>query len=832
MVNSIVAISMTVLLPWAQQMIWQVQSFHIPKGFPATAANSVAMKSYRWQHGMIIPNYQSGTFISSIRDARKLASAPTSRINVANKNYDTNIDHANDGLLLKSIVRGMKSQNAGNNTLIDGDNGNRRSTTNSSSICAVESDDTDSGNAAADEEKYLHRKTQLATKLNPKSQVTEMSQPKQQQQLRQQQEEQSTVQCRIVASADGKIPQLMSDTVNANGMAMAMADKIDSIYSAIHNKQLKNIESFEDYRQHNISSIQMIKDSLSSSGFQLLSKRDMDLCKALNEGYILRLSIAPDLKDLDPNLYHEFYGNESNTNVDQTRSNDLLFNGKILVFRRGYGQEVTSGRLILPKLDYLQSSIVQRSAYNLVKEIEKIERNITQSLVAKYHDFQSAVQSTLDSWKIQMNSRLGDDRVKMQLEKGVYMIQNATKATGNSLNGTLKGDRKAINIKLKRYVGGEGRVRFVDSSTDEMDALSPFLVCEMDTDNQKDQEHDIEKDLQRGINAGVLACKYDMAMTSLQRDSNGLADDFTWNDYSTAKRPTHLLNRISIANLVNFFSKGGRRRLIKSLFAVSELVEPTYEEVVLVWRPLPKMPKVKKVILPPKFVYDIFEIFELEHKLPQPPEPEPIPDPPALEIRAFGQVPMANLFAVLPKTKLIFRPADALIFDLVNVFSFLAVVASQKFDSPKLDFIALVSVCVWFLRTFFRYSNKIARYDLLVNKFLTKSISHRNTGAFRYIVSESATQRARRATLMHDWLAEETLKGRSLQRDDIVDIGPREVMKRLNTENPICIDVNSALDDLVALDLIEFDDVGNLMKVKTGSDADKALLTIWKDILL
>lgn len=819
-----------VLTPWMLHLVLPVQAFSFPSGFPGG------------EYGMMVPNYRRKTFISKARTVRKQTSMFTVLMSYAENRYvgkkdqggegdgvslySTSRDHVGESEGATDAVRRVKNLNGSKNIVLDDENNDNDSEGMSREGVSATTVGGDCGDMVTTVGSDGHC---LETVLTPEVVTV-------QQQLQEENVQSTTVQCRIVASADGKIPQLLPKTTNMNAMALAVADKIDSIYNAVQNKQLKDIESLvEEYRQHNTTSIQMLKESLSNSGFQLLSKRDMDLCKALNEGYILRLSIAPDLKDLDPNLYYEFYGNQSvGEDTPKQSRNDLLFDGKILVFRRGYGQEVTSGRLILPKLDYLQSSIVQRSAYNVVKEIEKLERDITQSFVSKYHDFQSVIQSTLDSWKMQMSSRLGDDRVKMQLEKGVFLIQNATRATGNSLNGTLKGDRKAINIKLKRYVGGEGRVRFVDSSTDEMDALSPFLVCEMDVDNEneqgQDQAFDIEKDLQRGINAGVLACKYDMTMTSAQRDSIGPDDDFSWND-DTMKRPTHLLNRVSIANLVNFFSKGGRRRLIKSTFAVSELVEPTYEEVVLIWRPLPKTPKVKKVVLPPKFVYDIFEIFALEHKLPQPPEPARIPDPPSLEIRAFGQVPMANLFAVLPKTKLIFRPADALIFDLVNVFSFLAVVASQKFDSPKLDFIALVSVCVWFLRTFFRYSNKIARYDLLVNKFLTNRISHRNSGAFKYIVSESATQRARRATLVHYWLAEEISKGMNLRRDEIVQIGAREVMKRLDTENPICIDVNLAVDDLVALDLIEFDIEGKLVKVKTGSSAEKALLTIWKDIL-
>jgi len=51
----------------------------------------------------------------------------------------------------------------------------------------------------------------------------------------------------------------------------------------------------------------------------------------------------------------------------------------------------------------------------------------------------------------------------------------------------------------------------------------------------------------------------------------------------------------------------------------------------------------------------------------------------------------------------------------------LAVLASQKFHSPKLDLIK----------------------------------SHRDSGAAKHLASEAAVQRARRAAFVHEWLVEE-----------------------------------------------------------------------------
>jgi hypothetical protein len=197
---------------------------------------------------------------------------------------------------------------------------------------------------------------------------------------------------------------------------------------------------------------------------------------------------------------------------------------------------------------------------------------------------------------------------------------------------------------------------------------------------------------------------------------------------------------------------------------------------------------------------------------------------------------MANLLAVFPKTKLIFRPADAFIFDLVNITTFLAVLSSVKFDSPKLDLIALVSGVLWVLRTFFRYSNKLARYDLLVNKFLTSRISHRNSGAFRYVVAEASTQRGRRASLVHEWLVQyvgEQPIGTVLTRDHILRNGIFGINKNVRSKQPIQLDLNAALVDLVDLDLISFsnDESEILLEVKDGMKAKESLKKTWNDII-
>lgn len=240
--------------------------------------------------------------------------------------------------------------------------------------------------------------------------------------------------------------------------------------------------------------------------------------------------------------------------------------------------------------------------------------------------------------------------------------------------------------------------------------------------------------------------------------------------------------------------------------------------MVVVWRPLPPKPESQQVIRPPKFIYDFADMFDIEG-LPELPkleeeEEEEETARPALEIRAFAGVPMANLPAVLPKTKLVFRPADAFVFDLVSIFSFVLVLGSQRFDNPRLDLLALVSFVLWVFRTVFRYSNKLARYDLLVKKFLTSKITHRNSGALKYVATEAGSYRATRAALVYTWLVSCGRQGTSNanHRDQLIEAGLAGVNELIREDKQIRVDIGAALRDLEDLGLVRFSDDGQRLE--------------------
>ncbi|KAL7549960.1 hypothetical protein ACHAWF_014841 [Thalassiosira exigua] len=693
--------------------------------------------------------------------------------------------------------------------------------------------------------------------------------------------------CRIIATSDGKISRLPALSA-LSPSSKSLIEKIELLYSVQSQRELRDLNymlprstpsptkdpSFRDElssdplvyageeligvakgsidQEEKIVSI--LKQSLEDGGFRLMDQRDLDLCSALNAGYLLRLSLVPNVKDLDPRIakefYPEIYGENDGGNYGRTGDNvgsaldssgKPLFDGRVLVFRRGYSEEITTGRLLLPKLDYLQASLVQRSSTALTRKLGAFEQRLEaiifgfvsrvsnavlkayDELVQRCRDFAVELLENFGLMKMELVSSLALKNTTIESDEVSDGITVASRFNASSpdMSYVTRGNRI---FKLGRYRTSTSSL--IPDSLDLNDALSPFLLCEMGGANAS---YTVEKDIYDGLEAGMLSCQYDDTVLSIQNSTLGGQAAFG-SSYKPAA--IHLLERISIQNTVDLFSKKGRRELIRNYVKYSTLVEPAYEEVIVIWRPLRKKKRrTIETIYPPKWLYEVAQVFDMEDRLPKPKnntKANAIDDGPMpLEIKAFTDVPMANVQAVLPKTKLVFRPADAIVFDLVSVISFLAVAGSLKFDSPRLDLIALISLTFFAVRTFFRYSNKYARYDLLVNKFLTSKLSHRGPGALKYIVSEANANKAMRAMLTRDWLLSGAVSRRADgQLDDpSVKQGKSYVNDRSSSvASQIDVDLASALDELKRLDLID-----EQFEVKGESGAQEGLKQLWND---
>lgn len=623
--------------------------------------------------------------------------------------------------------------------------------------------------------------------------------------------------CRVVTLGDGRLPVSLPQQLDRP----TVVESLDRIYHALAHEETRRLRYMTDEdrgaedRMAVRQVVEVTRASLEDAGFQLLGRRDLDLCEALNAGYLLRLSILPDLQDLDPHLAKEFYPELGN-------GTDLLFEGRVLVYWRGYSEEVSRGRLLLPKIDYLQASIVQRGAAAVKARLNVAERWVSFQVTRGTRQ----VKAWITSLTRRVLDQLPADKLRLLQSIQKRLLQAADQdGVAMTFMGNAQETLFKPWFKLQRY--GGSKIRFV-GSPDPTDALTPFVICEeteycpslisardvyLEGLNAELPGRNVDRDMHECLRDGSVKCPYDQALYPGK----------------TKTPPMQLLKRVSLSSLVNVFSSKGRRALFQTVFSPSELVEPTYEEVVVVWRPLPKKPKLPKppVIRLPKFLYEIADMFDFQG-LPDQPKGEPKPKVKPIEIRSFSGVPMANIPAVLPKTKLIFRPADALVFDFVSILSFLLVVSSQRFDSPKLDLLALVSVSLWVIRTLFRYSNKLARYDLLVKKFLTSKISHRNRGALKYIVTEGGSQRALRAALVHTWLT-----SRATDEDDLPDrsvlvrIGQGEINDLLDDCQQRRIDVDAALNDLEDLGLVTTTLTGHLQVMDDDDSVQRTLKKAW-----
>jgi hypothetical protein len=85
----------------------------------------------------------------------------------------------------------------------------------------------------------------------------------------------------------------------------------------------------------------------------------------------------------------------------------------------------------------------------------------------------------------------------------------------------------------------------------------------------------------------------------------------------------------------------------------------------------------------------------------------------------------------------------------------------------------------------------------------------------------------------HVYVDDHVLGERPTQRcrNDIVSEGLSKVNARLDLVQPLFFDIDAAVDDLLKLGLIRFNDKAQLVEVKEGDDAVMALATLWNDIL-
>ena len=118
-----------------------------------------------------------------------------------------------------------------------------------------------------------------------------------------------------------------------NGGTSALRSMLRLVFAAEADNELLSHELLSH------ESLGALRASLTTAGFRPLTDRDVTLSRALNAGYLLRLSIAPQLDAL-PTLGD---------------GEAAIYDDRVLIYVRNHGVEVTNGMLWAPKFAYLQA---------------------------------------------------------------------------------------------------------------------------------------------------------------------------------------------------------------------------------------------------------------------------------------------------------------------------------------------------------------------------------------------------------------------------------------------------------------------------------------------
>ncbi|CAA6656447.1 unnamed protein product [Spirodela intermedia] len=158
-------------------------------------------------------------------------------------------------------------------------------------------------------------------------------------------------------------PEFFSKDVHAkgvNGKSTENSAKLESFYNDFDVKSLFGSSSASRTKTEKASSVipthfqHTFMKLLRNAQFEELSAEDLLLTYALNTDYLLTLPIYVDWKK----------ASESNA----------------IIFRRGYATERQKGFLIIEKLDYLQSRLLQKILFNISRPVKRLSIWINEAL--------------------------------------------------------------------------------------------------------------------------------------------------------------------------------------------------------------------------------------------------------------------------------------------------------------------------------------------------------------------------------------------------------------------------------------------------------------------
>ncbi|KAL9435396.1 hypothetical protein AB3S75_021633 [Citrus x aurantiifolia] len=490
----------------------------------------------------------------------------------------------------------------------------------------------------------------------------------------------------VVANVENSdSPDSASDTINGNGGMNRFGEvegqesELDKLLPFSYGLDLwnllgssvKNVKSYSD-RESRLAVATRFQRAfmqlLHNAQFEELSAEDLKLTSALNSDYLLNLPIYVDWKR----------ASESNA----------------IIFRRGYATERQKGLLIVAKLDYLQSRLLQRIFFIISKPLGKVGKWISEALSkACQTEEVPEVVNRMKLWLEELslfrqsyfsNEQTSDNLLGAdQLSDGELPIWLAAQRAVSRYEGFLSpvGPRGRLLRKLLKWIG-------LATSTPE----TPF---QLETDSNASEPYSRPISLSR------------ISLSDIWRPATG--------KYCRKDIWKMLKTSVSI------------------LLSQSILQEPAFQELILLYTDDMDEKETKDKDEVPSLRLKIYERI-------------PIPDLPVI----FPHKKLS--FRIIDTVRLDVASILGLLAYFIN-YKFENISSSPS--AIFLDVIAISALIIYVTRVALGYKQTWDRYQLLVNKTLYEKTLASGFGSVHFLLDASEQQQYKEAILTYGVLLKE-----------------------------------------------------------------------------
>ncbi|BDA43110.1 hypothetical protein COCOBI_04-1210 [Coccomyxa sp. Obi] len=176
-----------------------------------------------------------------------------------------------------------------------------------------------------------------------------------------------------------------------------------------------------------------------------------------------------------------------------------------------------------------------------------------------------------------------------------------------------------------------------------------------------------------------------------------------------------------------------RGDLLGNLFGTIQLVEPTFGELMVLYRRKPERNRIAELKAQ---ILGGSNAPRLRRRAP-------------ITLRMLRDIPVPSWKLVFPDKLLQFRPLDGLRADLLTVAGLAAFIAQAKYDSFILEVITTVSAVTLAVRVILGYNRMAQRYEKLENKVLAESTVAGQDASVQYLAACAALQQWEQSALAY-----------------------------------------------------------------------------------